>query len=271
VTTDGDHAFDTTQITRTLTVGQPIDDAVFAPLVGRKIEMSGSQTVPLTFHDGHLYVEATVDGQPFTFLIDTGAQNIVLDKHVAEQLKLPSVGDLEASGARRTGGLGLVSIPSFAIGPGTLRNLVAASIDLHETTDGAFAIDGILGYPFFATTMVKIDVAGRSMTFGPPGSMMPAGERLAVEVDRQIPEVRLLVNGTVDAPFIVDTGNVGSIPIYHADTDVMQATRGAFADRFDAGNVGLGLLTNFVLTFDLASNALYVERSSAFDDGRSRN
>jgi hypothetical protein len=51
----------------------------------------------------------------------------------------------------------------------------------------------------------------------------------------------------------------------------MQATRGAFADRFDAGNVGLGLLANFVLTFDLANNALYVERSSAFDDGRSRN
>ncbi len=316
VTSDGDHAFDTTQVTRSLVVGQPIDDAVFAPLVGRKIEMSGMQTVPLTVREGHLYVQATVDGRPFTFLVDSGAQNIVLDSRVADQLKLTSVGNLEASGAKRTGGLGLVSIPSFSIGPGTLRNLVAASIDLHQSTDGAFAIDGILGYPFFATTMVTIDIAGRTMTFGAPGSLKPTGEKLAVDVDRQIPEVRLLINGTVEAPFIVDTGNaaevllykpfvdrhggivpfssntrnsfgiggmtesyrttldeidVGSIPIYHADTDVMQATRGAFADRFDAGNVGLGLLANFVLTFDLANNALYVERSSAFDDGRSRN
>jgi predicted aspartyl protease len=316
VTSDGDRAFDTTQQTRTLVVDQPIDDTVFAPLAGRKIEMVGTQTVPLTLRDGHLYVQAAVDGRPYTFLVDTGAQNIVLDTRVAEQLKLPSVGNLEASGAKRTGGLGLVSIPTFSIGLGTLRNLVAASIDLHQTTDGAFAIDGILGYPFFATTMVTIDIAGHTMTFGAPGSLKPVGEKLAVDVDRQIPEVHLLVNGTVDAPFIVDTGNaaevllykpfvdrhggivpfssntrnsygiggttesyrttldqldVGSIPIYHADTDVMQATRGAFADRFDAGNIGLGFLTNFVLTFDLANNALYVERSSAFDDGRSRN
>ena len=316
VTTDGDRAFDTTQITHALIVAQPIDAAIFAPLVGRKIEMTGTQTLPLTFRDGHLYVQASVDGQPFTFLVDTGAQNIVLDKRVADQLKLPSVGDLEASGAKRTGGLGLVSLASFSVGRGTLRNLVAASIDLHRSTDGAFAIDGILGYPFFATAIVKIDVVDRSMTFGPPGSFAPSGEKLAVDVDRQIPEVRFLANGTVSAPFIVDTGNaaevllykpfvdrhggivpftsttrnsfgvggmtasyrstldeidVGSIPIYHADTDVMQATRGAFADRFDAGNVGLGLLSNFVLTFDLADDALYVERSRTFDDGRSRN
>ncbi len=316
VTTDGDRAFDTTQTTRSLIADRSIDDAIFAPLASRKIDMSAPQTVPLTFRDGHVYVQARVDGQPFTFLVDSGAQNIVLDKRVVDQLNLPSVGDLEASGTKRTGGLGLVSIATFSIGRGTLRDLVAAAIDLHETTDGAFTIDGILGYPFFATTMAKIDVADRSMTFGPPGSFAPAGEKLAVDVDRQIPEVHFLANGTVDAPFIVDTGNaaevllykpfvdrhagivpytsntrnsfgiggmtasyrttleeidIGSTPIYHADTDVMQTTRGAFADRFDAGNVGLGLLTNFVVTFDLADNALYVEHSRTFDDGQSRN
>ena len=50
----------------------------------------------------------------------------------------------------------------------------------------------------------------------------------------------------------------------------MLATRGAFADRFDAGNVGLGILRNFVLTFDMAHDALYVERGADFDDGRAR-
>ena len=50
----------------------------------------------------------------------------------------------------------------------------------------------------------------------------------------------------------------------------MQATSGAFADRFDAGNIGLGLLKNFVVTFDDSAGALYVERGSLFDDGRSR-
>jgi predicted aspartyl protease len=316
VTSDGDSAFDTTQTTTQIAIGKPIEASIFAPLVSRRIEMDDTDTVPLTFRDGHLYVSARVDGHAYTFLVDTGAQNIVLDKHVAQELHLPGLGDFEASGAKRTGGLQIVSVDAFAIGSGTLRHLVVATIDLHGSTSGAFAIDGILGYPFFASALVKIDIAGRTMTFGAPGSFVPAGERLAVDVDRSIPEVRLRLNGNVDAPFIVDTGNaadillykpfvdhhagivpystttrnsygiggaaasyrtsldeldIGSNPIYRADTDVMQATSGAFADRFDAGNVGLGLLQNFVLTFDLSNNALFVERSSTYDDGRSRN
>jgi hypothetical protein len=51
----------------------------------------------------------------------------------------------------------------------------------------------------------------------------------------------------------------------------MLATRGAFADRFDAGNVGLGVLQNLLVTFDEAHAMLYVERGSQFDDGGARN
>jgi hypothetical protein len=63
----------------------------------------------------------------------------------------------------------------------------------------------------------------------------------------------------------------GSISLYNIDTDVMLARRGAFADRIDAGNVGLGVLHNFTLTFDEQHALLYVERGEDFDDGRARN
>ena len=316
VTSDGDKAFDTVQNTQTIAIDQPIDPGAFAMPAGRTIDMTGTATVPLTFREGHLYVSAAINGHPYTFLVDTGAQNIVLDKHVSDELKLGAYGDLEASGTKRTGGLQLVVVTEFDIGRGRLHNLIATAIDLHGSTAGAFAIDGILGYPFFAEAVVKIDPAARTMTFGPPGSFAPSGEKIALDVDRAIPEAVFRLNRTVDAPFIVDTGNAaevllykpfmerhtgivpftqttrnsygiggitgsyrtsldeldfGSIPMYHAETDVMQATRGAFADKTDAGNVGLGVLQNFVLTFDLPDNALYVDKSSAFDDGRSRN
>ena len=316
VTSDGDKAFDTVQTTQTIVVNQPIDAAVFAPVATRTIDMAGGpMTVPITVREGHCYVSATIDGHPYTFLLDSGSQNIVLDKHVADELKLATYGDLEASGTKRTGGLQLAVVTEFDIARGKLHNLIATAIDLHGTTAGAFAIDGILGYPFFAEALVKIDVAGRTMTFGPPGSFAPSGEKIALDVDRAIPEASFRLNKGVDAPFIVDTGNaaevllykpfvdrhagivpytqttrnsygiggitgsyrttldeldIGSIAMYHAETDVMQATRGAFADKTDAGNVGLGVLQNFVLTFDLTNNALYVDKSSAFDDGRSR-
>ena len=51
----------------------------------------------------------------------------------------------------------------------------------------------------------------------------------------------------------------------------MLATSGAFADRFDAGNIGLGLLKNFIVTFDLTDTEMYLERGPDFDDGRARN
>ncbi len=315
VTSNGDRAYDTTQTTRNVDLVTPIDPATFAPLVQRQITMEAPQTLPLEVHEGHAYVPVTIDGRTYTFLIDTGAQNILVDKHVAAELKLGATGSLEASGASRTGGLQLARVRELAIGEGRLHDIVATTIDLGASTAGAFRIDGILGYPFFAAATVRLDLAAKTLTFGPPGSLTPIGERVPLEIDRAFPEARLRLNATTDAPFIVDTGNaaelllykpfvdrhhgivpftltsrhsfgiggatisyrtaldrldIGATSLFHVETDVMQATRGAFADRFDAGNLGLGVLKNFSVTFDLASAAMYLERSAAFDDGRTR-
>ncbi len=236
---------------------------------------------------------------------------------MAAQLGLQGVGMLEASGASRTGGLALVKLPQLTVGTrGIMNDLVVSTLDVGRSTQGAFRIDGVLGYPFFASSLVRFDPAGRTLTFGPPQSFAPAGERVALSTDRAFPEALFTIDTVLGAPFIIDTGNagelllyrpfvqrhagivpfsttarhsygiggstssyrstldqleIGHIALYHVETDVMLATHGAFADRFEAGNVGLGVLDNLRLTFDLSHDALYVERGSAFDDGRSRN
>jgi hypothetical protein len=316
VISDGDHEFDVVQKTDDLRIDQPIEPSVFMPLVARTIEMAAPQTVRLTGQEGHLFAPVTIGGRQYTFLIDSGAQNILVDAHVAREAGLAAVGALQASGATRVGGLKVARLDALTVGSGTMRDLVVTTLDLGRSTSGAFRIDGILGYPFFAEATVTIDAAHSSMTFGPPGSIAPAGTKISIETDRAFPEARFRVNGAIDAPFIVDTGNAGEIlfykpfvdrhpgivpwsvtstrhaygiggatssysssldeidlagfAIYHSQADVMLATRGAFADRFDAGNVGLGVLRNFVVTFDVSANALYFERGSAFEDGRRR-
>lgn len=317
VASDGDRAFDTAQFTTSIDTAAQIDPAVFAPLVPRRIVMTAPETVGLLSHEGHLYAPVRIGARNYTFLLDSGAQNVVLDKRVAQELGLAPVGAFEASGATRTGGVQLAKLPALDIGAhGRLENLVVSTLDLRAATNGAFPIDGILGYPFFAAATVRIDPASGTMTFGPPGSLAPLGERVALETDRGIPEANVRLNASVDAPFLIDTGNaaevllykpfvdrhagivpfsqtgrhsfgvggsaasyrssldelrIGDIPLYNAETDVMLATSGAFADRFDAGNVGLGVLRNFVVTFDESSDALYLTRGAAFDDGRARN
>jgi hypothetical protein len=63
---------------------------------------------------------------------------------------------------------------------------------------------------------------------------------------------------------------LGTTALYNVDTNVMLATQGAFADRFDAGNIGLGLLKNFVVTFDASNGVVYLDKSAVFDDGHLR-
>jgi hypothetical protein len=51
---------------------------------------------------------------------------------------------------------------------------------------------------------------------------------------------------------------LGGIPIAKPVVDVIDAQTGAFADRIDAGNLGLGVLRQFTITFDLSNAAMYV-------------
>lgn len=69
---------------------------------------------------------------------------------------------------------------------------------------------------------------------------------------------------------IVDELDVANYRLFNRYTNLMQTDRGAFADRFDAGNIGMGVLKNFVVTYDLANARVYMQRDAAFDDGRGR-
>jgi hypothetical protein len=69
---------------------------------------------------------------------------------------------------------------------------------------------------------------------------------------------------------IVDELDFGDYRFFNRRADLMQTVQGAFADRFDAGNIGMGVLRNLVVTFDVANAKMYLDRSRAFDDGRFR-
>jgi hypothetical protein len=308
VTTDGDHAYDVIEQTTFVRTGQPIDDAHFAPLPSRTIDAEGVQTVPLVQIGPHIGCTVTIEGRAYAFLIDSGAQNVLVDAAVAHRLHLDEVGSLEVRGAVRTGGLHVAHLAHLGIGSASLDDLLVSTIDLQPGLGGA-EIDGILGYPFFAASVVQLDFAQGVMRFGPPGSFAPPGERIALDVDREIPEATVRLNDALNAPFIVDTGNsgemllyepfvgahpgvvpatgsrstnygvggsdvtyrthldavrIGDLPVARPTVDVVEASTGAFADRTDAGNLGLGVLRNFVVTFDLGNGAMYLLPNGGF-------
>lgn len=315
VVSDGERQFDQTEITTAVTIDKPIEATVFAPLVNRTLRADGVQTVPLVASGQHIAVKVAINDRPLLFLLDTGAQSVLLDTNVAKALNLPEAGALEVRGATRAGGLHILTVPRITIGTGALDDLVATSLDLQGASGGAVRLDGILGYPFFASSLVELDFAHSAMRFGAPGSFAPRGVKVELDLDRGLVEAPFVVNATVRAPFIVDTGNsgelllyrafidrypgvvprstttalnfgiggstntyrtaldaldLGGVALYHRVVDVVLTKKGAFGDQVDAGNVGLGVLRNFVVTFDLANSAMYLEKGDAFDDGRRR-
>ncbi len=313
--TDGNHQFDTVQQTASVAIDVPVDKAVFAPLVARTLRTDRVHTVPMIERGGHFGVTVRTAGRDWFFLLDTGAQSILVDNSVLAAAGVGGTGALEVRGATRSGGLQVATLPSIELDGARLDDVVVSSIDLGKSLGGGLKVDGLLGYPFFASALVEMDFAHKLLRFGPPGSFVPAGTRVELDVDRELAEATFRLDDRLDAPFIVDTGNggelflyrnfidahpgvvphstaatwnyglgganaayrtsldslqLGGVQLYHRSVDVVLADQGAFADRIDAGNVGLGVLRNFVATFDLSGSAMYLQPGSAFDDGRRR-
>lgn len=315
VQSDGTHEFDIVQTLTKITSGVHIPDSVFAPFAASKLLAPHPVTVALTENNGALYVPVVIHGQKFQFLIDSGAQGIVLDVKTAARLALIPEGSFEARGTSRMAGVGVTLLDKLHIGDATLPVGTASILDLAASTSGRFPIDGILGFPLFGASEVRIDAARKTMTLAPPGTLLPLGDKFEIDVDRELPEMLARVNG-VQGRFLVDTGNgnelllfhpfveanqgiipqtlrsampsfgiggatraysvtideldLGGYRLYHRYTSVILSNEGAFADRFDAGNIGLAVLRNFVFTLDAYNGALYLDRGGEFDDGSHR-
>ncbi|HEY0394359.1 MAG TPA: aspartyl protease family protein [Candidatus Elarobacter sp.] len=315
VISDGDHRFDTVQQTTSVRLDEPVDPVSFAPLPPRTLATDRVHTVPLVERGGHVGVTVRIANKDWFFLLDTGAQAILVDSAVLRAAGVAGQGALEVRGASRSGGLTVAVLPKLEVDGASMDDVVVSSIDIGRNLGGGLQIDGILGYPFLASAVVEMDFASQVLRFGPPGSFVPRGTQLPLDVDRELAEATLRVNGRLEAPFIVDTGNSGEMllyrpfldahpglvpfspssswnygigganasyrtsldalklagfELYHRSVDVILAKDGAFADRVDAGNVGLGVLRNFVATFDLGNASMYLAPGAAFDDGRRR-
>lgn len=314
VDSNGDHAYDVMHTTDRVSVNKRIDPGIFTLPPSTVVETDKPVTIPLEEEEGHYYARVGINGRNYKFLVDTGAQGIVLDGHVATELHLKPQGRLQVSGAQRIGGLGFAALDSIQVGSATLPVHLVSVLDLRGVT-GRFSADGILGYPFFAAAEVSIDANRNTMTFARPGMLHAPGTTIPIDVDRELIEMQGKVN-TIDGRFVIDTGNstelllfapfmqahpnlidngerhyafnygvggsasavsamideidMGDFRFFNRYASIMLTTQGAFADRFDAGNIGMAVLKNFVVTFDVANAKMYLERGAGFDDGRYR-
>lgn len=169
---------------------------------------AGASTVrlPVRFANGLLVVRVAVNYRFYDFLLDSGAAGIVIDPSIAEAQ------GLERTGARVGATLGPFAestalVTNMSVGTLRMRNVVTRVVALPFHADDRTRIVGLLGFDFFADTVIHIDnersvvEAIAPAAFRPPSDATP----VALALDDKQPAMRARV-GNVAARLILDTG-----------------------------------------------------------------
>ncbi|MCI0749800.1 MAG: aspartyl protease family protein [Nevskiales bacterium] len=171
------------------------------------VSSSAMARLQTTLKQGLFLTRARIGDQEFgPFLLDTGASRLVLDAGVAQQLKLPVVGESEDRNTGRKLKLGLLN--AIEVGPVMLENTPVAVLDLSPMARSFGETPaGILGTPFFAGAIVEFDYENRTVAcFDPRNYRLAQGRWQALSFSGNRPAVLARLEGNVEGLFILDTG-----------------------------------------------------------------
>ncbi|HVA26702.1 MAG TPA: retropepsin-like aspartic protease [Candidatus Baltobacteraceae bacterium] len=244
VDSEGDARYDIASHVTNVSYGEPIDPKIFVVAAQNVVDVTVPVSVPITLQSGLVFANVTIAGRPYHFLIDSGSQGDVLDPQTAQALGLHPEGTIEISGAERTAGLGIVQTPDMFLGSVKLPMHEASVVSLGSVLSGAVHIDGVLGYPFLASAEVRIDPLRETMLVGKPGSLTVDGDRIAVDTDRELPEIEGKINGVLTR-LLVDTGNTTELLLFKSFIDDHQGVANLGNARA-VSNYGVGGSTDAV-------------------------
>lgn len=213
----------------TVSDGQPENDEVYtvkylsvdAPVTADDVAIPGSRRLPVTLPAGvagvrlparidewgRVVVRLTIQGRGLDFQLDSGADGIVIDRAVAQELGLKTYGRWSTTVAGTITSTRAV-VPKIALGPVVMNDVVVDALPFAFENDRATRVVGLLGYDFIAGCVVKIDYehgtvdALRAETFTPPAK----GIVLDAILDDQVPLIWSKFNDAVGERFMLDTG-----------------------------------------------------------------
>jgi predicted aspartyl protease len=186
-------------------------------------------------------VHASINGKPGTFLLDSGASQVLLYRPYADALGLTMLGTTTFSGVNGgTRTARFARAESISVGDNTLSNVVLAISPREPGEHGT--IDGILGFDLLAGALVHVDLVKEVMEFGDPAQMMATvpknGYAFSVNLSDGTPEVRIKV-GAASTRATFDTGNDFNVVLSENLTKTGRVVGLLFSTIFFAGVDGI--------------------------------
>ena len=191
-----------------LAVGQDAgNQASEVDLVTIGIDRSARMTVPVR----------VLEKGPFNFLIDTGAQNTVLSRGLANELLLVPTARARLIGIAGSQDVDTVNIDQIDLGRRSFYNLLAPLLER-----GNIGADGILGLDSLQGQRVLIDFRAQAMTIGDAASLGGnRGFEIVITARRRSGQL-IMTNAVIDGvkvDVVIDTGaetSIGNLPLQRA-------------------------------------------------------
>lgn len=130
---------------------------------------------PIRIVEGFILTTVSIHGSPYTFVVDTGAEESILDSSLANVLGLHATGDVSANGVSGEQQAGFITVQEMRVGTVTLRNQNIVTTDLSFLDTKLPHIDGILGRDFFHHFVVRLDYPGGIMEMFDPATFQYNG------------------------------------------------------------------------------------------------
>ena len=143
--------------------------ALIASLAGVRARGAAAIEVPFDFLHNQIVLHGTINGQgPYNILLDTGTHVTTIDAGLAGRLHLPLGIEVSESVGAGTGNISgrRTVCEELRLGELTVTRLSAIALDL-STVSRVMGrpLDGVLGYNFLASRVVRIDYFRRRIVF----------------------------------------------------------------------------------------------------------
>ncbi len=173
--------------------------------------LSGTKgQAPIKIVEGHIFTTVTMNGIPFTFIVDTGDAESTLGSDLVKELGLSAGGSVSANGVSGLQAGGFVSAPEMRVGNVMLHSQNIMTTDLSFLDTKLPHVDGILGADFFHRFVVRLDYVGGTMDLFDPATFKYTGTGQRFPLDGE--SFTLSVDG-ISGSFSIDTGS-GSIDLF---------------------------------------------------------
>lgn len=212
---------------------------------GTTLQKSYLSTIPFNFDDGLIVIQATIQNQPYNFILDTGAPNS-LSRNLANKLGILPMDSQEVSDIHgNSNKLDYVEIKDIKIGNVDFKNTFALISDFNKIFPySCMDIDGIIGSNLLRKSIWDINFKERTLTFTDSEEKLDFPKqfhkaKLYVGV-AGIPSLTLWANGEKVYNNTLDLGYDGGVvlPLHEIEDQISDNEINKYVQGYGSGSVG---------------------------------